>query len=97
MMNQTHRAVLQILFSMATADRHADLALVAEELGQSCSETARILDELDAAGLANAETVRLTMSGLVLATSLRRVRRPPRPATRPERVRARRRSAWRAA
>lgn len=92
MLNPTHRAVLQVLFSMASEDRHADVALVAEEVGLSCTALSELLEELDGAGLVDATTVRLTMQGLVIAVSSRRAAtgkhearrsrmRPPRRAT----------------
>lgn len=92
MLNPTHRAVLQVLFSMASEDRHADVALVADEVGLSCTALSELLEELDGAGLVDATTVRLTMQGLVIAVSSRRAAtgkhearrsrmRPPRRAT----------------
>ncbi len=75
MTNPTHRTALQILFTMGAEDRHADVALVAAELGLSCTDTNAVLEELDRACLVNAETVRLTMSGLVVGASLGRIRR----------------------
>lgn len=97
MMNPTHRAVLQVLYTMATDDCPADVALIADELGMSCSETIRVLELLDANGWVDANTVRLTMSGLVLAVSAGRRRRASKPTPRRAPERARSRSNSRAA
>lgn len=69
-MNQQHRTVLKALFRMAREDRPADLSLVANELGLSCAQTDRILEQLDQAGLVDVDCVRLTMAGLAMAVSI---------------------------
>jgi Mn-dependent DtxR family transcriptional regulator len=90
MMNPTHSAALKLLYTLAAEDRHANLALVASELNLSCVEADRLLAELDSAGLVDAERVRLTMAGLVVAVSAKRSARRSQP-------RSPRRSASRAA
>ena len=90
-MNQRHINTLRVLFSLARDDRPADLALVAAELGASCVETDELLDQLEDAGLVDANRVRLTLSGLTLAVSAGAA------TERRERPRAARRSASRAA
>ena len=74
-MNRLQLATLQLLYKLAREDRPADLAVVAAQLGQTCSTIDRVLVELEAAGLADADRVRLTMQGLVLAASSRSVLR----------------------
>lgn len=74
-MNRIQLATLQLLYKMAREDRPADLGALAAELGQTCVAMDRVLGELEKAGLADAERVRLTMSGLALAASSRSVLR----------------------
>jgi len=74
-MSREHHAVLRILFEMASEDRHADLVLIADELRLSCAEVDMLLADLEGAGLVDAERVRLTMTGLVLAVSKKGQRR----------------------
>lgn len=68
MMNHTHQLVLRTLFEMASEDIAADLPSLAARIGVSCGRALRWLDQLDRAGLVDADRVRLTMRGLVLAT-----------------------------
>ena len=86
MLNQTKQAVLEVLFALARGDRPADLRVVAYELTQrgfhvSCAETDALLVQLQHAGLVDAERVRLTMSGLVVAASCRARRANQRKST----------------
>lgn len=74
-MNRIQLATLQLLYKLAREDRPADLSLLAAELGQTCASLDRVLGELDRAGLADAERVRLTMAGLAFAASSRSVLR----------------------
>ncbi len=69
-MNYHHRTALKVMFRCASDDLHADLSMVATELGLSCVQTDRILEQLDQAGLVNADRVRLTLTGLTVAASL---------------------------
>ena len=82
---------LLVLYNLAREDEHADLALIAERLGISCVQADEVLGSLERRGLVDAERVRLTMSGLVVAVSAD-ARKKPRPT-----VEGRRRSASRAA
>ncbi|MBI4954491.1 MAG: hypothetical protein HY908_20875 [Myxococcales bacterium] len=74
-MNRIQLATLQLLYKLAREDRPADLSLLAAELGQTCVVLDRVLGELEKAGLADAERVRLTMAGLAVAASSRSVLR----------------------
>lgn len=80
MVKRIHVAALQALFHLARQDRPADLCVLAQELGLSCAQTDRLLAELDVAGLADAEAVRLTLAGLAVAVSAPRLRRRERAA-----------------
>ncbi len=82
---------LLVLYNLARQDERADLALVAERLGVSCVQADEVLTSLERRGLVDADRVRLTMAGLVLAVSAD-ARRKPRPT-----AEGRRRSASRAA
>jgi DNA-binding IclR family transcriptional regulator len=86
MTHPTKLEALQVLFRLARDGRAAQLRLVAHELGSSCAQADRLLAELGRRGLVDAERIRLTMAGLVLAASHRseRARRPQRwePCTR---------------
>lgn len=90
-MTNTESKALLVLYNLARHDLHADLALVAEHLGVSCVAADEILSVLERAGLVDADRVRLTMSGLVLAVSAN-ARTKPRPS-----ADSRHRSAGRAA
>lgn len=68
-MKSNHIAALALLYRLAHADRPADLALVADNLGVSCTAADALLAELEAIGLVDAERVRLTLAGLALAVS----------------------------
>lgn len=68
-MNQTHQAALQVLYHLAREDAPADLVVVAEMLGLSCVEADDVLAQLEQGGWVDADRVRLTMSGLVIAAS----------------------------
>jgi hypothetical protein len=88
-MNQPiHASVLRLLYALGRDDRRADLGLVAGELRLSCVRADRVLEELDRAGLIDAERVRLTLAGLAVAVSLPAQRAP---------TQAPPRSQWRAA
>ena len=67
MTNHTHYTLLRALFEMASEDQPAELPALAARLGLNCSRTLGLLDELDRAGLVDADRVRLTMSGLAHA------------------------------
>jgi hypothetical protein len=69
-MNHYHRTVLKVLFRCANEDLPVDLAMVAQQLELSCVQSDRILEQLDQAGLIDADRVRLTMAGLAFAVSL---------------------------
>jgi len=69
MLTLTERLTLRILFDLAQADRSAELAVVASELGRSCVETDELLGGLAEAGFVDADRVRLTMMGLTVAVS----------------------------
>ncbi len=81
---------------MASEDRHADVALVADAIGLSCTETNSLLQELETAGLVDAERVRLTLGGLTIAVSSGGAARHT-PRTQPTPVRAQRPASSRAA
>ena len=88
MTNDLMLATVRCLFDMAREDRPAELGRLASRLALSCRQTDAILHELERAGLADAERVRLTMPGLAVAVALpeglhQKVtarRRPPRAA-----------------
>jgi Mn-dependent DtxR family transcriptional regulator len=69
-MNHYHRTALKAVFRCASQDLHADLSMVADELGLSCVRTDHILEQLAHAGLVDADRVRLTLAGLAVAASL---------------------------
>ncbi len=89
MIPRNHHAALQVLYKLARTDQPADLSLVAAELGVTCVAADQLLRALERAGLVDSERVRLTLSGLAVAVSARRILRA--------RGRGRRRSASRAA
>ncbi|HEY6882294.1 MAG TPA: hypothetical protein VI299_29890 [Polyangiales bacterium] len=59
------RRVLRALYELAELDVPAEVGLVARALG--LPDATRVLRELDARGLVDAQRVRLTMQGLALA------------------------------
>ncbi len=75
MINRTQLAALQTLFDMARQDRLADLSLLANELGLTCVQADRLLEQLHRAGLVDGDRVRLTMAGLTVAATARHTRR----------------------
>jgi Mn-dependent DtxR family transcriptional regulator len=79
MTNTTQRKALHVLYNLARNDEQADLAHLAERLSVSCVEADRALAALEQAGLVDAERVRLTLAGLVIAVSsdARKVPRSP--------------------
>jgi len=79
-MTANESKALLVLFNLARNDEHADLALVAERLGLSCVDADRVLASLDRQGMVDADRVRLTMSGLVVAVSAD-ARTKPRPGS----------------
>lgn len=91
MMTGNESKALLVLYNLARQDEHADLAIVAERLGLSCVQADEALVSLERRGLVDADRVRLTMTGLVVAVSAD-ARKKPRPT-----VAGRRRSTWRAA
>ncbi len=70
MLNNTERQVLVALFRMGRSNRHATAIRLANAAGMTPDEARAALVALDAQGLAHAERVRLTLNGLVVATSL---------------------------
>ena len=77
-MKQSHRKALHVLYNLAQNDEHADVVGLARRLGVSCVSADAILAALEAEGLVDADRVRLTMAGLVVAvsTDARRAQRP---------------------
>lgn len=69
-MNLTHHAVLHALFEMAKSDRHATVIRLGRAVDLPRDVVLSTLGELDRAGLVDAERVRLSMPGLVLAASI---------------------------
>ena len=61
---------LRLMFEQSRADQPLELPVLARRLGLARVQVARQLLVLERLGLVNAERVRLTMAGLVLATRL---------------------------
>jgi Mn-dependent DtxR family transcriptional regulator len=59
------RRVLRVLYELAELDVAAEAGLVARALG--LQDASRVLRELEVRGLVDAQRVRLTMPGLVIA------------------------------
>jgi predicted ArsR family transcriptional regulator len=70
MLNNTERQVLVALFRMARNNRHATAIRLANAVGLAPDEVRSALAALEAKGFADAERVRLSLNGLVVATSL---------------------------
>jgi hypothetical protein len=70
MLNNTERHVLVALFRMARHNRHATAIRLANAVGITPLEGREVLAALEAKGLVDAERVRVTLNGLVVATSL---------------------------
>lgn len=70
MLNNTERQVLVALFRLGRSNRHATAIRLANAAGFTPDETRALLASLETKGLADAERVRLTLNGLVVATSL---------------------------
>jgi DNA-binding IclR family transcriptional regulator len=69
MLEHTQLAALQVLYQLARSDRPATSRSFSDLLGISRLEAVRLLDELHAMGLVDADRVRLTLSGLTVAVS----------------------------
>ena len=69
MLEHTQLAALQVLYQLAKSDRPATSRSISDLLGVSRLEAVRLLDELHAMGLVDADRVRLTLSGLTVAVS----------------------------
>lgn len=67
-------AILVRLFHLGRADRPASLARLARDLGVPHDQVAVELAHLDAQQLVDQTRVRLTMSGLCVAASARKIR-----------------------
>lgn len=76
-LNAAQHAILVRLYRLGRTDRPASLARLARDLQSPAESLAVELRTLDRAGLVDAARVRLTLSGLCVAASLR-VRRPAR-------------------
>ena len=70
MPNRTQLRALLVLYRLARDDRPAELHALAAALGLRCAPTDGLLRELERMGLADADRVRLTLSGLALAVAL---------------------------
>lgn len=70
MLNNTERQVLVALFRMARHNRHATAIRLAHAVGIAPDESRALLGALEQKGFVDAERVRLTLNGLVVATSL---------------------------
>jgi Mn-dependent DtxR family transcriptional regulator len=65
------RRMLRALYELAELDGPADAGVLARVLGIPPAHASRVLGELAARGLVDAERVRLTMPGLVHAARVR--------------------------
>jgi Mn-dependent DtxR family transcriptional regulator len=70
MLNSTERLVLVALFRLARHNRHATAIRLATALGVDVPAVRDALAALDQRGLVDGERVRLSLNGLVVATSL---------------------------
>ncbi len=70
MLNNTERLALVALVRMARNNRHATAIRLASAIGVTPAEAREALTSLDAKGFADAERVRLSLNGLVVAMSL---------------------------
>lgn len=70
MLNNTERQVLVALFRMGRNNRHATAIRLANAVGLAPEEARQTLASLEAKGFADAERVRLSLNGLVVAASL---------------------------
>lgn len=70
-LNAAQLAIVVRLYRLARTDRPASLARLARDLQSPADELARELAILDRAGLVDAARVRLTLSGLCVAASVR--------------------------
>lgn len=64
-------SVLFSLFDLAREDRPAHVGNVASRIGEPRTDVARALRHLERRGLCDASRCRLTMQGLLVASSLR--------------------------
>lgn len=76
-LNAAQLAILVRLYRLARTDRPASLARLARDLQSPAPALAAELDALDRAGLVDAARVRLTLSGLCVAASIRVKRATP--------------------
>lgn len=74
-MTHLNKQVLIALLDLAQGDVHASVQAVALAVGVSRREAATALNQLARLGLVRAETVRLTLVGLMRATGLRQSQR----------------------
>ncbi len=69
MLHHTLNRILHVILDMGKRDERPELTTLAARIGASCTTTLDALSALDRMGLVDADRVRLTMAGLVLAAS----------------------------
>jgi DNA-binding MarR family transcriptional regulator len=70
MSNPSMESAVRVLFLLAKEDIHSDLSVLSLALGIAPIAAGRLLDRLEERGLVDAQRVRLTMAGLVVAASM---------------------------